>query len=130
MPRKDRDITNFINKLLVKYADKKEAELSQNIGNSGIVWMKFRKQYFNDIYIRDKGRCLYCTSRVKRDEATLDHCLSPLRGGLNTLENVVLSCHWCNQDKSILTVEEYAYKQLANANKGIYHPLRSPLIVL
>ena len=112
----------YVNAVLKKNLDKHdEQERSQkNKGsNYGITWKVFKSLVFNEIYLRDAGRCVYCTKRVSRKESTLDHKLPVLRGGLNTAENVVVSCLWCNQDKGVLTDEEYYYKQLVNAGKGI-----------
>ena len=115
-----------VEELAVKYIERKlesvEAREKNKNQNSGITWVDFRRIYFNEIYIRDKGRCQYCTQRLARDEATIDHILSPKRGGQNTVKNTCLSCYWCNNDKGILTDEEYYYKQLVNKSKGIEPP--------
>lgn len=113
------DFFSYIESVVTKHINRKEIEERNTNTNGGIPWIKFRKMYFNEVYMRDQGRCVYCTERVARRESTLDHVVPPLRGGKNELSNIVLSCGWCNQDKGILTAEEYYYKQLKNAADGI-----------
>lgn len=117
-----KDLDSFINKVLSNYCKKQENLDAATGTNIGVPWAEFRRKNFTTVYMRDKGRCMYCTKRLSRKEATLDHILSPSRNGLNTLENMKLSCGWCNNDKGVLTDEEYFYKQLVNASKGIYPP--------
>lgn len=115
---KIENLEAFANKLISDYLDKKDKEALTSV-NAGVTWKQFRNNNFRAVWKRDGGRCKYCTRRVTSNKATLDHILSPLRGGQNTLENVTIACYWCNQDKGILTDEEYFYKQLVNASKGI-----------
>lgn len=115
-----------VSELANLYLEKKLNSLDhkENIGNTnaGVSWKKFREIHFNEIYMRDKGRCVYCKKRLARDESTLDHDLPVIRNGASTIKNVLLSCTWCNGDKGLLTKEEYYYKQLHNAARGIYPP--------
>lgn len=115
-----KDPEELANKILEKHLNKKEALKEQNNDNNGIEWAIFKRQNINTVWFQGKGRCAYCTRRLTRCTATVDHKLSPLRGGKNTIENVCLSCGWCNVDKGILTPDEYQYKQLHNAAQGIY----------
>lgn len=114
-------LNDFANHILSKYLNRKKLEDQEEI-NGGLGWTEFRRKHFNEIYKRDFGQCCYCRKNLSKKQATLDHILSPLRGGKNTLANICLACAWCNSDKSMLTDEEYFYKQLANAAKGIYPP--------
>ena len=112
----------YVNLVLKKNLDKCDAQeqSAKNKGsNYGLTWAAFKQGSFNNIYARDAGKCFYCTKTIAKEDATLDHKLPVLRGGLNTNENVVVSCEWCNRDKGVLTDEEYYYKQLVNASKGI-----------
>ena len=122
MSKEDRQIDFFINKVLIKYIKRVTEEVNRNSGNTGIAWRNFRKEYFDTIYRRDDKQCKYCTIYLSSQDATLDHILSPMRGGLNELSNMALACSWCNKDKGILTADEYRYKQLDNTCKGIYPP--------
>jgi 5-methylcytosine-specific restriction endonuclease McrA len=40
--------------------------------------------------------------------ATLDHKVALVKGGRNSRDNVVAACLGCNQDKSDMTVEQFA----------------------
>ena len=111
------DVTSLVNHVLKKYVRKKKLE--ELASNQGIDWLIFCNVHKNKIFIRDKGRCYYCNKRLTLKESTLDHKLPVKRSGTNTVENVVTSCKWCNQDKGMLTDEEYQYKQLHNAAQGI-----------
>lgn len=112
----------FVNRVLQKKVEDWRKEVDDNNDNKGLQWEKFKRKHGAIIYRRDKGYCYYCQKRLTRGEATLDHKLSHIRGGTNVIENCVLSCGWCNQDKGILTAEEYRYKQLHNTAQGIHPP--------
>ena len=113
-----KDVTSLVNHLLKKYVNKKKHdEIGSNIG---IDWLIFIKKNKQTIFIRDRGRCYYCNKRLTLKESTLDHKVPVKRSGISVLDNVVTSCKWCNQDKGMLTDEEYQYKQLHNAARGIY----------
>lgn len=117
-------VEEYANLILKKHVEKKEKQLLQtkNNDNKGLNWIEFRRKHFDEIWFRDRGRCQYCDVRLTRKTATIDHKISPLRGGQNRLENVCLACAFCNNDKEVLTPEEYIYKQMHNAAQGIYPP--------
>lgn len=112
----------FIETLLLKYIRDKDKEDNDTSDNSGTNWVTFRRENFTTIYHASNGKCFYCDKHLTRATATIDHKYAPIRGGQNTLINCALSCAWCNQDKGILTPDEYSYKQLTNKAKGINPP--------
>jgi len=116
-------VSDLVNAYLRKsIARAEENERNPRLAHRGIEWKKFLHRYSDEIYLRDKGTCTYCAKYLTRKEATLDHKMSPLRNGQNIVENMALSCKWCNFDKGILTPDEYYYKQLHNAARGIQPP--------
>ena len=58
------------------------------------------------LYERDNGKCQYCSVRLPKTKATIDHVLPKSRGGKNTWKNTVLSCKKCNERKDDRTPEE------------------------
>ena len=63
--------------------------------------------------------CPYCLKLIPLAEATKDHRIPKGRGGTNDIENLVLSCEKCNNEKGMLTVEEYAeWKRLEFIRHG------------
>lgn len=54
---------------------------------------------------RDGYRCVYCGD--ENGPFDYDHRLPIARGGENTIENVCVSCRYCNRAKGILTAEEW-----------------------
>jgi len=52
---------------------------------------------------RDGGMCFYCG---KRKGTTIDHVMPVSRGGGNSLQNLVLACHECNQSKAAMLPDE------------------------
>jgi uncharacterized protein (TIGR02646 family) len=58
------------------------------------------------IWIRDDGRCQYCNIKLGLQSMTLDHVLPKSRGGASDWNNLVSSCHDCNQKKGARTPEE------------------------
>lgn len=110
------------NQILENHLIKIENKEKNPNANNGVNWLIFKRKHFNEIYRRDKGRCVFCNKRLSKKECTIDHDIPVTRGGRNILKNILVSCSWCNQDKGVLTKEEYQYKQLHNASKGIYPP--------
>ena len=58
--------------------------------------VKFSRQ---NVYVRDGGRCQYCSARVASNAFTYDHVLPRVQGGKTCWENVVVACIPCNQRK-------------------------------
>jgi len=52
-----------------------------------------------NVYLRDRGRCQYCSTAVPRQDFTYDHVIPRAHGGHTVWENVVVSCTPCNQKK-------------------------------
>jgi 5-methylcytosine-specific restriction endonuclease McrA len=61
------------------------------------------------VYQRDAGICWYCGLQMHPTHPDLawDHQVPQGRGGQTTLDNIVICCMPCNNDKSTLTVETY-----------------------
>lgn len=58
--------------------------------------------------MRDCGRrCVYCSTPLALDTATLDHVWPLARGGANVAGNLVTACVVCNQLKGDLLPEEF-----------------------
>lgn len=53
----------------------------------------------HNVYVRDKGRCQYCSIRVPRHKATFDHVVPRVQKGGTNWENIVLACFDCNHKK-------------------------------
>jgi len=60
----------------------------------------------NGILKRDKHSCQYCGSRY---QLTIDHIIPKSRGGSDTWDNLITSCHPCNNKKSNKTPEEAGF---------------------
>ncbi len=59
-----------------------------------------------NVWVRDKGRCQYCSLKVSLAEFTFDHVVPKHQGGRTRWENVVVCCHPCNQRKKGHTPEQ------------------------
>jgi len=55
---------------------------------------------------RDRYTCQYC-GEVSPQRLEVDHIIPRSRGGPTTPDNLVASCHRCNQEKGNQTAEEY-----------------------
>jgi 5-methylcytosine-specific restriction endonuclease McrA len=58
--------------------------------------VRFSKE---NVFKRDKGRCQYCDTVVRRHEITYDHVVPRRSGGKSSWDNLVLACRSCNQSK-------------------------------
>ena len=67
------------------------------------VHVRFSRQ---NIYLRDRFTCQYCTKRFPRQQLNLDHVVPRSQGGRTTWENIVCSCMKCNLKKGGRTPAE------------------------
>ncbi|MGO4525703.1 HNH endonuclease [Microvirga sp. 2MCAF35] len=84
-----------------------------------------RIRFFNDIFERDQGRCVYCGIRARRpghgikrapDLATLDHVQPKAFGGPLDRDNIVLACAACNNERG--TMDAQAFRDLKERQKN------------
>lgn len=85
-----------------------------------IVKIRFHK---GSVYLRDKGTCQYCASKVTIKAATYDHVLPRAKGGQTSWNNIVIACYKCNQKKNSKTPEEAGMKLLSKPSKPSHLPL-------
>lgn len=71
--------------------------------------------------------CPYCGVTMNRDRGwngpeapSRDHRIPRARGGLNVVQNIIICCRRCNEDKGCLTTEEYT-AVLAGAASRLDH---------
>lgn len=71
------------------------------------------------LYNQQVGKCFYCNTQMAMagdcnadNHCTVDHKVPRIRGGFISIrkyrDNVVAACRKCNNDKDILTADEYA----------------------
>jgi 5-methylcytosine-specific restriction endonuclease McrA len=65
---------------------------------------------------RDQYTCQYCGVRFPQD-LEIDHVVPRSRGGSTTPDNLVASCHECNQKKGNLTAAEFGHPNIQNQVK-------------
>jgi 5-methylcytosine-specific restriction endonuclease McrA len=53
------------------------------------------------------GDCYYCGEKIEAGEVTIDHAHPRADGGRKELQNLLLSCRRCNQDKGRRPIELY-----------------------
>ena len=61
-----------------------------------------------NIFIRDGHKCMYCGKKAA--DLELEHVVPRSRGGKGVWENLVASCHGCNQKKGDMTLEQSGMK--------------------
>ncbi len=52
-----------------------------------------------NVFWRDSYTCQYCNTELDESSLTLDHVTPKSKGGPKAWENIVTSCHYCNQRK-------------------------------
>jgi 5-methylcytosine-specific restriction endonuclease McrA len=68
--------------------------------------------------------CWYCSVKLTRLTATLDHVTPRVNGGSDDNENLVLACRVCNEKKSDMELEAYRALLQLDLPKGervIFH---------
>lgn len=63
-----------------------------------------------NVYIRDKGACMYCGKKVSVHSFTFDHVIPRCEGGKSCWKNVVVSCVKCNNQKDRMLAHKFAKK--------------------
>lgn len=112
--------TNILEKMRGSINDFHPAAGGDNKNN---CWIKKRWNFLNTrerqavIFTLFKGRCYYCGRKVriplkrdkqfKPDRCVIDHKVPISGGGADTLDNIVLACHECNQRKSEKHADEF-----------------------
>jgi len=81
-------------------------------------WKRINSVRFSrkNVWIRDEGKCQYCSKNVNVHNFTIDHVHPKCYGGKTAWDNVVVSCYECNQKKGEKTLKE-ANLKLVNIPK-------------
>jgi 5-methylcytosine-specific restriction endonuclease McrA len=75
--------------------------------------------------------CCFCKNPLKKEEVTIEHIIPRSLGGSTKKQNITISCHPCNHERSDLPFDFYAewcfnkekikkYKQLVKENRREY----------
>ena len=56
---------------------------------------------------REQRCCIYCGIHASKAKMEIEHVVPRSRGGTNSLNNLVLSCHACNQAKGSQDIQTY-----------------------
>lgn len=56
---------------------------------------------------REKGCCIYCGTHASKAKMEIEHVVPKSKGGTDSLNNLVLSCHACNQAKGNQDIQTY-----------------------
>jgi 5-methylcytosine-specific restriction endonuclease McrA len=59
-----------------------------------------------NVWLRDEGKCQYCSTILTPQQATVDHVMPKSRGGEHSWRNLVLACSPCNLRKGSRTPTE------------------------
>lgn len=62
------------------------------------------------LLIRHSHTCQYCGGACKDSALEIEHKNPKSRGGSNSIRNLTIACHTCNQEKGALTPEEWLEK--------------------
>jgi hypothetical protein len=106
------------------YNDTKEKILADREAERMRVALMRDVKLVTAIKKRDQDRCRYCGCQVRWGNqrgnagATYDHVRPVIKGGKNTLDNVVIACRGCNSRKKHLTLKEAGMRQLKPGTMG------------
>ncbi len=119
-------LMNVVNKLTellpitsISYENAKfDTQLLQNPEISGIEYQQGELfGYEVRDYLLEKWgrRCAYCGKTGVSLE--IEHIVPVSRGGTNRVSNLTLACRDCNQEKGVLTAEEFGYPEVQTKAK-------------
>ena len=69
------------------------------------------------LLIKHRHTCQYCGGACKDPVLEVEHKRPKSRGGSNSIRNLTIACHTCNQDKGALTPEEWLDELNSKAKK-------------
>jgi len=81
-----------------------------------IEWKNFdNREQLAVLFTLFEGKCYYCKRKVhlkgregpKKNRAVIDHYIPIIGGGSDNVNNLVLSCHECNNKKSDMRPEKF-----------------------
>ena len=76
---------------------------------------KRTKKNYKRVMLRDEFTCQYCKYSpryvVESEQLTIDHIVPHVFGGNNSMDNLVVSCLWCNVHLSDKVFKEFMYKR-------------------
>ena len=59
----------------------------------------FFKEWFNEQLRCQHGLCAWCQRRLSLEDCEVDHIVPLFRNGTNSYDNLLISCHICNEKK-------------------------------
>ncbi len=76
----------------------------------------------HNVWLRDKGRCQYCDTKLRMDEFTYDHVVPFSKKGKTSWLNIVVACVSCNHRKANRTPVEANMRLLREPSRPVYLP--------
>lgn len=84
------------------------ADLEGHLPTSVIVRFPIPREMRAVVWAKSDGRCWYCGKQTNPfDEFECDHVHPVIKGGKNTVDNLVPSCSACNSIKRTKTLEQF-----------------------
>lgn len=68
----------------------------------------------DNVFLRDEGKCQYCSKQLTKQNFTLDHIVPVSQGGKKVWQNIVTCCIACNQRKGNKSVKQTGMKLQKN----------------
>ena len=75
--------------------------VARHLADDGSVTTEFLKFLFR------KEICIYCNNKIPREQRSMDHIIPISRGGLHSIENLVMCCKSCNSSKRDRLLSEW-----------------------
>lgn len=104
-----------------------DSQLLENPDISGIEYQQGTlfgyeiRQYLLEEYGHN---CQYCGGDSNDKRLEIEHKIPVSRGGSNRVDNLIIACRTCNQNKDNLTLEEYLVKLNSLKNKSNLNQIR------
>ena len=82
--------------------------------------VKFNRE---NVFIRDNYICQYCLKKFSVGQLTLDHVIPRCRGGKHNWDNVVSSCHQCNNRKGSKPLNKSGFNLTRDPRRPHWSPI-------
>lgn len=111
-------------KKIIEYRCSSRASFANSRFNEYIT-----KEDVCEVLYKYEFRCFYCGTNINKKAWQLDHFNPRANGGLNTLENLVCTCRWCNTMKNALDGNAFINKCFNVVNNNFFKRKNLDLIL-
>lgn len=75
----------------------------------GIEWRGLGKKARIELFLRYKGRCMWCKQKLSMNSFTIEHIVPRIEGGSDELDNMGIAHEECNANRTDVRINKFGY---------------------